>query len=309
MAAPIRAASSGASCATSSRRSRSGGSRIAKRCSFSASPGWKAPSLARSARSSDAQASTRGAPGASAPAARSRSNQCACSAAEKRPISSRKKAAPAGIRGAGAAAPARTVTSGASPLPPQPVDGARDLIAPGARLAAHEHRHAQPRERPDPLAHAPHRRAAPGDQLREPVFVGLRRRGAGQLAGARDHALEIVGKREELLGASLDHLDGGRDVGVRRQQDHRHARDAADAPQQLDPVRARHAQVAHHQVGRFGAEAVPGFDPVARLDHREAGLGEVARDQRARLRAIVHQQHLGFAGHRLLRLRTAFGAC
>ena len=162
-----------------------------------------------------------------------------------------------------------SATNGCDDARAQLVDGLRDQLLAGARLAEDQHRGRRRRRLLQHLIERAHRRAVADDPAEAAAIVELPPQRLVlalllvELGEPLEQPLQLVGIErlgQVVLGAGLDRLDRGVDGALRGQQDHLDVVDLRlQRLQQLDAAHPR-----HHQVGDDDRRA-EGGDLLERL--------------------------------------------
>ncbi len=185
------------------------------------------------------------------------------------------------------------------------VQGARDQFLAGAALAVDHHRQIRGRQPRDAAIDLLHRGTA-ADQRQLLVGVARRRRRGGRhrrrnRQRARDHRqqlLQVERLRQILERAALGRLHRCHQGRLRAH--HHHAQlgaHAADARDQIQPVRVRHHHVGDDQVALAVLDPAPQGRGVRGAAHLVAGAAERLRQHGADRTVVIGDEDRRHGGH------------
>ncbi len=183
-----------------------------------------------------------------------------------------------------------------------PVDGARQQLLAGARLAVDEHTRVAGGHQARLGEHRFHLRAA-GDDARAPggvFFVwSLVHPAEGQgLLDLGQELLAVEGLGEEAEHAAVGGLDGVGDSTVGGEDDDRQGRVfLVDGMEQGYAIHTRHAQVGDHQVGAEHRDFHQGLLGAVRHRHVVTGVTQAQVEQAQEIGVVVDDEDPGGIGH------------
>src|SRR6266478_5202255 len=186
-------------------------------------------------------------------------------------------------------------------LPPSPlVEGARDELLSGPRLAGDQHGRAGVRDAVEELVHPPHRGAGPEqraeaagflDRLAQPPYLVAQPAVLDCPREREPQGVDLERLGDEVVGAAPERGDRRLDAPKGGDHDHGHIRARRDdALAELEAAHARHVEVGHDRVELRRDERFQRRRRRRARLHLEAELAQVGDEHVAHARIVVDDE-------------------